>query len=268
MKKIMQYSRAKFVDFTDEKKIRIIVSFINEIDKTWNEEEKRNKLILELNDCLDYLHDPSNQILDDISFDEQQLINKSHADFMTIFASFLNKYGKGIKDYDIIEPGQNKIETHHTNPLYVILENLRSAFNVGSIIRTSECFGIRKVFMCGYTPTPDNIKVKKTSMATDEWILWERREDVLELINQLKEQEDIQLIALETSPDAQSIQLSSISQPAVIIVGNEARGLSKEVLEISDQVLKIPLSGRKESFNVGVAYGIACYEILRKWNML
>ncbi|MBW6516558.1 MAG: RNA methyltransferase [Candidatus Cloacimonetes bacterium] len=268
MKKIMQYSQDKFNSFTDEKKIRIITSFVNEIDKLWQDEEKRKNLLVELENCLEYVVDSSNRDLSNVLTRAKRLQSKTHLEFMTTFTSLLTKYSKEPRDHDLMEPRQNESKKHLTVPLYAILENLRSAFNVGSIIRTSECFGVRKVYMCGYTPTPDNIKVKKTSMATDEWILWERRKDILELIDQLKEQESIRLVALETSPDAQPIQLSSISQPAVIIVGNEAHGLSKEVLEKADQVLKIPLSGRKESFNVGVAYGIACYEILRKWDML
>jgi tRNA G18 (ribose-2'-O)-methylase SpoU len=134
------------------------------------------------------------------------------------------------------------------------------------MIRTSECFSLKKLFFCGYTPTPNNPKVKKTALDTELLIDWEQEIDPIGLINRLKlETPELTIIALETDEKAESIYDFNFTEPALIIVGNEAKGVSTELLSIADKIVKIPLMGNKESFNVGVAFGIACYEILRQW---
>jgi len=105
-------------------------------------------------------------------------------------------------------------------------------------------------------------------MSTESRILWEKREDIFLVMNELKESEGVEVIALETTPEACPLHRAKIEKPAVLIVGNEAFGLSEEVLIRADKILEISLSGWKESLNVGVAYGMACYEILRQWNLL
>ena len=267
MKKIMQYTEEKFNSFSDEKKIRVIISFIIATDRVWPDECERVRLLSELKKCLYYCRNAAHYDLKAISVMESDLLELSHTDFISEMNHFVKKYGTEPKDHDLIIPERKKIIGHQTVPLFAVLENLRSAFNVGSIIRTSECFGISKVYMCGYTPTPENIKVKKTAMKTEERVLWERRDDLPELMDELRG-EGIELIALETGSQAQPLHSTPVNKPAAIFMGNEAYGLSDLILKRVDRILKIPLMGEKESFNVGVAYGIACYEILRKWNML
>jgi len=145
-------------------------------------------------------------------------------------------------------------------PVTIIMDNLRSAYNVGSIFRSAECFGINNIILCGITPTPDNSKVIKTSMGTEKYINWEYCHSTVEAVLDLK-QRDNMIVALETAPDAISLNGYEFIFPLVIIIGNEALGVSSEVMNIVKHYIKIPLSGWKNSLNVSTAASIALYEV-------
>ena len=268
MKKRMQYTREKFAGFENSKKLRVIISFIDAIERAWSDEEERGRLLPEFNKCLHYLADSSDRFLREIAQPLLQLSSPTYEEFLAATAELRQRFGKEPLDHDL--PGMRREVGRPLRkvPLYAILVNLRSAFNVGSIIRTSECIGIEKIYMCGYTATPDHKKVRKTAMATEERVIWERRESVSGLMSELREREGVELIALETGPLSKPLHKSRIHQPAALIVGNEAHGLPEDILRMADQVLSIPLAGWKGSFNVGVAFGIACYEIVKQWNMI
>ena len=142
----------------------------------------------------------------------------------------------------------------------VAIDNLRSAFNVGSILRTCECLGVEKVLFSGYTATPDEPKVQKTSMGTSEVVEWERVEDLAARLVEYKER-GYQVIALETVPGSPEIFKSELKQPVVLILGNERYGIAKTLLEQADQIVQLPVYGGKNSLNVGVAFGAAGYYI-------
>jgi 23S rRNA (guanosine2251-2'-O)-methyltransferase len=143
---------------------------------------------------------------------------------------------------------------------YVILHNIRSAYNVGSIFRSSDAFGVDKIFLTGYTPTPDNHnKIKKTALGAEENIEWEYREEVEEVINQLKK-EKVRVVALEQTD--KSLPIDNFFQEDFslgLILGNEVTGVEKEVLELVNEAVKISMFGKKESLNVSVAFGVAAY---------
>ncbi len=268
MKKIMQFSRKKFESLDDERKIRTIVSFIETIYHSWNDTVERKRLLTELYKCLSILQDSPRPELQEIAHLLGDLQHDTREAFMQQTSRFLSSYGNDLSDYDIFRSITYKDRAERKVPLYAVLHNLRSAFNVGSIIRTSECLGISKIYMTGYTPTPANSKVRKTAMSTEERIYWEKREDIFLLLKELRESAGMEVIALETSPESLPLHKTSIKKPAVLLVGNEAFGLPEELLRSADKILEIPLSGWKESLNVGVAYGMACYEILRQWKMI
>lgn len=146
--------------------------------------------------------------------------------------------------------------------LYLILHNIRSAYNVGSIFRTADAAGIAKVYLTGYTPTPASDKVKKTALGAEKNIIWEKSGQIAPLIKKLKKS-SILIIALEQSKE--SIDYRKFNPPAggplALIVGNEVRGLSKAVLKNADKIIAIPMYGKKESLNVAVAAGIAIYNL-------
>lgn len=149
----------------------------------------------------------------------------------------------------------------------LILENLRSVENTGSIFRTAEGLGVAKIILVGTTPTPlDRFGRKradfaKVSLGAEETMEWEYRKEIKEAIKELKEQ-DFQIIALELTHESKNLKEAKAKSKFVLIVGNEVDGVSKEALRASDEMVEIPMRGKKESLNVSVSTGIALFMLI------
>ena len=151
-------------------------------------------------------------------------------------------------------------------PLEGLLDNLRSAWNVGSIFRTSDGIGLRRLHLCGITPTPKIESMAKTSLGAEGFMPWTYSRDALQRVTSLKA-DGYQLWALEQDPRAVSIEsISELNErdPAVLIVGNEITGVDPELLDRCDRIIHLPMHGRKRSINVAVAFGIAVHYISLK----
>ncbi len=148
-------------------------------------------------------------------------------------------------------------------PITVILDNLRSAFNVGSIIRTSDCALIEKVIMCGITAHPPHKKLEKTAVGTLDYVQCEYEPFLMDAVKKQQKQ-GIPVIALETTNKSKIIWNFNFPFPVSIILGNEALGISPQVLKLVDDIVEIPMLGFKNSINVAVAYGIVIHEIQRQ----
>ena len=146
--------------------------------------------------------------------------------------------------------------------VYVILDNIRSALNTGSIFRTSETAGIDKLFLCGITPYPPHSKLAKTALGTIEHVNWEYQKSAIEVIHSLKK-EGFTIISVEVDPRA--VPYSSIRYPekTCLIMGHELIGVNQDILNESDYIAQIPMHGEKNSLNVAVSYGIVVYESIR-----
>lgn len=145
-----------------------------------------------------------------------------------------------------------------------LLDNIRSIYNVGSIIRTCEGFGIREIFLSGITPTPDHPRMDKTGLGSIPYIKWDYANNGLHKAVELKAK-GFQIISLESSQTATPIgQVSKaiLHEHICLVVGNENLGVDPEIQKISDLIVAIPMSGKKESFNVSVAFGIAAYHLI------
>ena len=143
----------------------------------------------------------------------------------------------------------------------VVLENIRSAFNVGSIFRTSDSAGITTLYLCGMTPTPENPKVSKTALGAEFSLPWQYHPNSLEII-QKKHDQGYQLLALEGGDNAISLQdtiFTLSAKPILLIIGSEVSGLDPKILSLCNTIVSIPMLGFKDSLNVAVAYGIAAY---------
>lgn len=150
-------------------------------------------------------------------------------------------------------------------PVFVLLDNIRSMYNVGSIFRTSDSIMIQKLYLTGYTPTPEKKEVKKTALGSTESVEWEYYKDPVELIKKLKS-DGIKIVALEITDE--SIPYTEINHhdfPMCLIIGNEITGIQNNILELCDMAIELPMYGIKHSLNVAVAYGIAIYELRKKW---
>lgn len=162
------------------------------------------------------------------------------------------------------------------NNLVLILDNIRSCYNVGSIFRTADGLGVSHIYLSGYTPYPlmtnderlPHIAVKldksiaKTSLGAEKYIEWTYSQDVKDVILKLKN-EGFTIICLEQTPNSVDIKnLKLNSNKIALVLGNEVLGVDDNIIQLSDICLEIPMKGRKESFNVSVAAAIACYELI------
>ncbi len=151
---------------------------------------------------------------------------------------------------------------------FVIAHNIRSLLNVGSIFRTSDAFGVTKIFLTGYTGRPDNTthknKIAKSALGAENFVPWDYSKSPKRLISNLRKQyPKISIIALENNTKAISLHKFKPKFPLVLLLGEEVSGINKALLKLCDQVVEIPMQGQKESLNVSVAFGIAAYTLLK-----
>ncbi|MAF59685.1 MAG: TrmH family RNA methyltransferase [Candidatus Pacebacteria bacterium] len=145
--------------------------------------------------------------------------------------------------------------------VYLILENIRSEENVGSIFRSADAFGVNKIYLTGYTPAPlDRFgrevgKITKASLGAEQSVSWEKREDPVSLIEELKDK-GVSIVSVEQSENSIDHKDFKNTDKAAFIFGNEVEGLSSEILDKSDTAIEIPMKGKKESLNVAVSAGI------------
>jgi 23S rRNA (guanosine2251-2'-O)-methyltransferase len=146
----------------------------------------------------------------------------------------------------------------------VLLDNVRSAWNTGSILRSADGFGFTQAYLCGITPTPDNEAVTKTSLGAEDSVPWSYHKDAVKLVKGLSKSGH-KIYALEEHERA--IEINQVLKPvqdSILVVGNEITGVDPEILDLCDQIIYIPMSGEKRSFNVAIAFSIAAFALSRK----
>jgi tRNA G18 (ribose-2'-O)-methylase SpoU len=167
----------------------------------------------------------------------------------------------------ITEPTRDSVPQTFQRPLFeraVILDNIRSAWNVGSILRSADGFGFTHAYICGISPTPDNEAVAKTSLGAEDSVPWSYHKDAVQLVKGLKK-EGWRILALEETSAGKDIEQTTIvDYDIALVIGNEISGVDPDLLKLSDEVLVIPMRGEKKSFNVAVAFGIAAFALRRK----
>ncbi len=150
-------------------------------------------------------------------------------------------------------------------PVILLLENIRSMHNVGSVFRTADAFLAQAIFLCGYTPKPPHRDIHKTALGATETVEWEYRDSAMNAVRQLRDS-GYRTVAVEQAEG--SIPLQSFSRQAgermVLIFGNEVEGVSEEVLAHCDDCIEIPQFGMKHSLNVSVAAGIVLWELVKR----
>ena len=147
----------------------------------------------------------------------------------------------------------------------VILDNIRSIHNVGSIFRTSDSFLIEKIIISGYTATPENERMKKTALGSSDSVDWEYSDDIIETIKKLKKK-DVKIISIEQADESLKIEKFNPVKGTkyAFIFGNEVDGVSDDIINVSDEVIEIPQVGTKHSLNVSVAAGIVLWDFFYK----
>ncbi|MEN3040146.1 MAG: RNA methyltransferase [Bacteroidia bacterium] len=149
-------------------------------------------------------------------------------------------------------------------PLRLFLDNLRSRYNVGSLLRSADAFRAEKVYLAGITPAPPHPEIHRSALGAEESVAWEKVQAEVQVVAALKEQ-GWTVISLEHTTHSVSIwEFTWPSPPWLLIVGNELTGVSDVLLELSDQIIEIPQFGTKHSLNVAVAGGIVLYEAAKQ----
>jgi 23S rRNA (guanosine2251-2'-O)-methyltransferase len=149
--------------------------------------------------------------------------------------------------------------------LAIMAYNIRSLHNVGSIFRTADSLGVKKVYLTGYTGTPPDSKISKVALGAENFVPWEQNKSALRLIKKLRTANpQLKIIALENNVRYKTVPLSEYKPkfPLILLVGEETKGLPKKLLDLMDDIIEIPMQGQKESLNVSVAAGIALHTLL------
>jgi len=145
-------------------------------------------------------------------------------------------------------------------PLCVVLNNIRSLHNVGTIFRTADGAGVEKIWLCGITGYPPQGSIAKTALGAQDHVPWEFREDILDLIKELKNK-GYQIVLLEQMQGAVRHDVFEAKAPVCLVVGNEVDGIMEGLPSLSDAAIEIEMDGIKNSLNVAVAFGIAVYHL-------
>lgn len=154
-------------------------------------------------------------------------------------------------------------------PIIIILDDIRSLHNIGSVFRTSDAFLIEKIYLCGITATPPNKEIHKTALGATDTVTWEYQKEVSTVIDQLKA-EEIFVFAIEQVEN--SIMLNEFEvekdKKYALIFGNEVKGVSQQAIEKCDGVIEIPQLGTKHSLNISVSAGIVVWDLFKKFTVL
>jgi tRNA G18 (ribose-2'-O)-methylase SpoU len=151
-------------------------------------------------------------------------------------------------------------------PLILVLDNIRSLNNIGSVFRTSDAFLVEKIYLCGITAQPPHKEIHKTALGATESVAWEYAEHTLDLIQRLKK-ENIRTIAIEQADHSTMLQDFAIerNQKYAVVFGNEVKGVQQEVVTATDYCVEIPQFGTKHSLNISVSTGVVLWDLFKKF---
>ncbi len=148
-------------------------------------------------------------------------------------------------------------------PIIAVLENIRSAYNVGSVFRTADAFLLEAIYICGYTAHPPHKEIKKTALGADECVQWQHFKNIEEALSKLKS-EGYKIYAIEQAANSLKLQQLHYAQEKIaVIFGNEVTGVEQTTIEQCDGCIEIPQLGMKHSLNVSVAAGVVLWELVR-----
>ncbi len=176
---------------------------------------------------------------------------------------------RGLRKLRMDELGRHSVDEYRKIeklPVTVILDNIRSCHNVGSVFRTADALLVEKIYLCGITAVPPNKEIHKTALDAEKSVEWEYLENTAEVVQRLKK-EDYKIFAVEQVENSLLLNDFSVaeSQKTALVFGNEISGVMQGVLDLCDGALEIPQYGTKHSFNVSVCVGIVLWEVTKKY---
>jgi tRNA G18 (ribose-2'-O)-methylase SpoU len=172
---------------------------------------------------------------------------------------------KKLKNNELNRLNITEFKAADKTPIIVILDNIRSLNNVGSVFRTSDAFLIEKIYLCGITATPPNKDIQKTALGATDSVDWEYQEDAKQLVKDLQKK-DIKIISIEQADQSTLLSEFSLMKNTkyAVIFGNEVKGVQQDLVDISDYCVEIPQLGTKHSFNISVSVGIVLWDLFGK----
>lgn len=261
MKYAALYSPEKYSSFSFDAQIKALHKLIKALQDEIASPASREGLMQQISNLAPLTKAPLPSRL-------EQLIAALHPDPYRVLRALAQYFGEAsLKDSQIsLRTGDGSKacqpeDLQRAAGITLVLDNLRSVFNVGSIFRLAECLRIAEVLLCGITPTPLHPNMAKTALGTCEKVAW-RHFDETEAAIQSLQAEGVTIYALETAEPSVSAFRCDYRLPLALVVGNESLGIAPQHLAMCDQIIHLPVLGWKNSLNVGVATSIATYQIM------
>jgi len=170
-----------------------------------------------------------------------------------------------LKNSELDRKTSEDFKNSEKTPLIIVLDNIRSLNNIGSVFRTADAFLIQKIYLCGITATPPHKDIHKTALGATDSVEWEYVKNTFELIERLKD-EKIKIISIEQAEESISLEKFKVEKGITyaIVFGNEVKGVSQEVVSASNAVIEIPQYGTKHSLNISVSCGVVVWDLFVK----
>lgn len=170
-----------------------------------------------------------------------------------------------LKNSELKRKSPEEFKAAEKTPIIIILDNVRSLNNIGSIFRTADAFLIEKIYLCGITATPPHKDIQKTALGATDTVDWEYAENVLEVVEKMQKNK-IQVYAVEQAEKASMLNEFTPQKNGkyALVFGNEVKGVQQKVVSASDGVLEIPQLGSKHSLNISVSAGVVLWDLFSK----
>ncbi|OGJ42957.1 hypothetical protein A3I58_01550 [Candidatus Peregrinibacteria bacterium RIFCSPLOWO2_02_FULL_39_10] len=162
-----------------------------------------------------------------------------------------------------LKPSIEEVKRKKRNPVYAMLDNVRSLYNVGSVFRTSDAVLLNKLFLCGITGTPPRKEISKTALGAEDIVPWEQNDSSTSVIKKLKKA-GVQIAAVELTDKSVQYDKAKYHFPVCFVFGHEVDGISDEVVNMADICVSVPMLGRANSLNVASCFAVIMYDALRK----
>jgi len=173
-----------------------------------------------------------------------------------------------LKNSELDRKSVTEFKDSKKTPLIIILDNIRSLNNIGSVFRTADAFLVQKIYLCGITAQPPHREIQKTALGATDAVVWEYVEDTVTLSRKLKK-EGVYLCAIEQAEDAVMLNdfIPEKGKKYAVVFGNEVKGVQQEVVSESDTVIEIPQFGTKHSLNISVSCGVVVWDLFTKMSL-
>ena len=170
-----------------------------------------------------------------------------------------------LKNRELDRRSVEEFKKEGKTPISIVLDNIRSSHNVGSVFRTADAFILEKIYLCGITATPPHRDIRKTAIGASETVDWDYSKDALSTVKKLKAEGNY-IVSIEQAENSVELQDFKIPEDKdlVLVIGNEVKGVQQEIVSLSDAVVEIPQFGTKHSLNISVSAGIAIWDVYQK----